>query len=176
MSSLLLVLVCVFQIEGSPCPQVGYDLEQMGKLHLWIELKHSFFLSAWSSQKSDSQVPSGLNRRMKEIVSWQRQESQNLGGFQKREINQSIKPLARISCTWEVFGGIQPGTPEELPLSQLGGVYLVNWSGWFCRQISLDLAVFDGDEDNFRKNNIMFQWMLNSRSVDWGLYLLKLLS
>ena len=173
MSALLLVLIYVFQIEGSPCLQVGYDLEQMGKLHLWIELKHSFFLSAWSSQKSDSQVPSGLTRRMKEIVSWQGQESQNVGGFQKREINQTFgMAFLYLRGLW----GIQPGTPDELLLSQLGGVYLVNWSGWFCRQISLDLAVFDGDVDNFRKNNIMFQWMLNSRSVDWGLYLWKLLS
>ena len=118
MSALLLVLIYVFQIEGSPCLQVGYDLEQMGKLHLWIELKHSFFLSAWSSQKSDSQVPSGLTRRMKEIVSWQGQESQNLGGFQKREINQTFgMAFLYLRGLW----GIQPGTPDELLLSQLGG-------------------------------------------------------
>ena len=38
----------------------------------------------------------------------------------------------------------------------------------FCKQISLDLAVFGEDTGNFRENNIMFQWTLNSSS--WGIY------
>ena len=144
MSSLLLVLVCVFQTEGSPCPQVGYDLEQMGKLHLWIELKHSFFLSAWSSQKSDSRVPSGLNRRMKEIVSWQRQESQNLGGFQKREINQSIKPLARISCTWEVFGEFSLGLLRSSPSASLEeSIWSTDQAGFADRLVLIWLCLME---------------------------------
>ena len=67
-------------------------------------------------------------------------------------------------------------TPSgEFYLSQFGGAYMINWPDLFCKQISFHLAVFGGDEGNFRENNIIFQWMLNSSSVHWGLYLWKFL-
>ena len=34
LSEMPLVLTHVFQIQGSPSPQVGYDLQQFGKLYL----------------------------------------------------------------------------------------------------------------------------------------------
>ena len=72
---MLLVLICVFQIEGSPSPQFSFDLQQLGKPHLWGELKYFSFLSAWSLQKMDSWVPSSLNRQMGKTVSWHVLES-----------------------------------------------------------------------------------------------------
>lgn len=45
------VLICVFQIEGCPSPQVSCDLQQLGKLLLRVELKHFSFPSAQSLQK-----------------------------------------------------------------------------------------------------------------------------
>ena len=39
---------------GKPFPQVSYDLQQFGKLHLWVELRYFCFLSAWSPQKLET--------------------------------------------------------------------------------------------------------------------------
>ena len=47
---------------------------------------------------------------------------------------------------------IQPEAPsEEFQESQFGVACVINWLGLFCEQISLDLAVFGGDEGNFRE-------------------------
>ena len=51
--------------------------------------------------------------------------------------------------------GIQSETPEEFHQSQCGGAYVVNRLDLFWKQISLDLAVFVGDEG--REKNNMFQ-------------------
>ena len=47
--------------------------------------------------------------------------------------------------------GIQSETPGEFYHSQFGKAYVVNWPNSFCKQVSLDLAVFGGVEGNFRE-------------------------
>ena len=62
LSGILLVLISVCQKQGNSSYQVGYDLKQFGKLHLWVKLKQFSFLSAWSLQKLDTCILSSLNR------------------------------------------------------------------------------------------------------------------
>ena len=72
------------------------------------------------------------------------------------------------------FVGIQSETPfEECDHSQFGGAYVVTWPDLFCKQISLDLAMFDGDEGNLEGKNIMFQQILNSSPINWEVYIYK---
>ena len=62
LSEILLVLNCVCQKQGNSSHQVGYDLKQFGKLHLWVKLKHFSFLSAWSHQKLETPILGSLKR------------------------------------------------------------------------------------------------------------------
>ena len=78
---MLLVFNCVFQIEGSPSPQVSYDLQQLGKLHLWVELQHFSFLSVCFLQNVGTPVS---------------EQSYQVNG------KDSLLTCARISIFWEL--------------------------------------------------------------------------
>ena len=47
-------------------------------------------------------------------------------------------------------------TPGEFHHSWFGGAYAANWLDLFCKQISLDLAMFDGDADNLEAEILCF--------------------
>ena len=111
--------------------------------------------------------------RMGKTTSWHVQESWYLRD----------QEICWGGALWQVFGmtfralrglwGIQPETPfwgvspQQVWSSQLTRLVF--------RHISLDLVVFGRDEGSCRKSNVVFQWMFNSSSANWGLDSWKLL-
>ena len=104
----------------------------------------------------------------------------NLGilGTSRREKSTEVesdgRPLAWLSWLWEAFWEfslrllLRSSTTASLeePMWSIDQTYLAN------KFVLIWLCLVEG---NFRKKNIMFQWILNFSSVNWGLYLWKLM-
>lgn len=170
---MLLGLICAFQIQARSSSQAAYDLEQFEKLPFWSELKYSSSLSASFLQKLETlefwAVLSGEWERLspgmyRNLNIWGSLEERN------KPSRAWWPSLAWLSLPWEAFWEfslrlLRNPTTASLEEPMWSVDYL------FCKQISVDLVCLEEMKVILERKILCFQWILNSRSVNWGLYL-----
>ena len=121
-------------------PPVTHDLEQFGKLYLWLKLKYFSPLSGWSLDKVETvglwaAISSEWERLSPDMCS-------NLAILGTKNFTQAEydgRPLAWISWHWEASREFSVRC-WGVHHSQFRGAHVVSWPNLFYKQINLDLV------------------------------------